>query len=128
MSESKTWSKVDAANHDPNQYVPPEVLDAAPHGVLDPPKEPKEIFVTKEERLEAEVLQLRIALTLAYREKRVDAHYNWLRTCDEQLSAMRDKVTKMQGDLSKKYNIDFALMQIEPETGRVIQVTLPQPK
>lgn len=84
---------------------------------------PPASMLSKEDRLEAENLQLRSMLLITNKseflrqtEKAIEERF------DKPLSALRAEMTKFQAHLSAKYGIDFKTQEIEPGTGCILTV------
>ncbi len=84
------------------------------------PVTPVEVSLTKEDRLEAENLQMHIKLTILEREAFVQDAVKKVKEFDHQLIELRERVSDLQKHFQVKYSIDFTKQQIEAGTGRII--------
>lgn len=97
-----------------------EQVPANPTGPTCPTGATGCIVLSKEDRLEAENIQLR--LIVASRAKR--DYYEEAKACleahDRELNSIQEELNQMQRRLWDKYGIDWKTQAIEPKTGRVI--------
>jgi hypothetical protein len=73
--------------------------------------------LSKEDRLEAENIQLRIQVQVGLVEKAEQLYVQR----SQGLNALLEARKLLQSTLADRYGIDFTKEQIEPETGRIIQ-------
>jgi hypothetical protein len=78
------------------------------------------ITLTKEERLEAENLALRIQLLSTNRAQYIASANEALAAMDKGLKELQEQIKAIQQSLGEKYGIDFSTQQIEANTGRII--------
>lgn len=124
-------SAINAAHPDKEEHTTPELpteVAEAPRvkaypdaGVRVLAQDEPAAVLFKEDRLEAENLQLRIILLIKTKERFIEkAALQLKEDFDDPLSTLRAQVTELQARLQAKYGIDFTAQQIEPGTGRII--------
>lgn len=93
-----------------------------PTGPVGPPGPDGEIVISKEDRLEAENLALRVQLITMQRTQLMDDANKRIIQVSEELTKLNATIKTTQKYLSEKYGVDFATHHIEAGTGRVIPV------
>ena len=81
---------------------------------------PKDIVLSKEDRLEAENLNLRLMLTAARKDAVLSELQTKLSKLDAEFKELQSNAESLQHRLWDHYGSDFETQMVEPGTGRII--------
>jgi hypothetical protein len=109
MSTSKDWSE--ERMPEPTEEVKKQDSEF---------KAPKDIVLSKEDRLEVENIQLRLMLLASHKDGAMKEFQARMSKMDAEGKELEEKAAGLQHVLWDKYGIDFKKQMIEPGTGRII--------